>query len=278
MQRVISNNDMNVAGEGSPVLDSVTQTFLHKAFQVLRSTDAIAITGSCIVALTLQNQHRSSFLPGDIDMFVKQNLRLDGQIFDRYFLESRILRPLLEQEDIHWEPQDIQLKQGLFPKLKQYRKTKLNIVQIIEICLFGRNDNSTVNRPKIQIIVVEDYSPILPKHSHPYLTTFERKIITSFDLDIVQGVYNPNNGNIEFARRSTKRNILKMEFWYICDSERPFDLRSVIQRIDKYITRGFVFKGFKHILFPGIKIEVSRFTLQNLKLLVPRPEINMEED
>jgi hypothetical protein len=76
-----------------------------------------------------------------------------------------------------------------------------------------------VNHPKIQIIVVADDSPTpTPEDlSLFYLTPFERKIVTSFDIDIVQGAYNPNSSGIIFAYSDTKDNIQKMEFWYICD-------------------------------------------------------------
>jgi hypothetical protein len=95
MQRIISNNDMNNLGEGLPVLDSITRKFLQEAFKVLSHKEAIVITGSCVVALPL----RPSFLPGDIDVFVKQDLKLEDQIFDHY-----ILVPLSTEEGIPLHP------------------------------------------------------------------------------------------------------------------------------------------------------------------------------
>ena len=86
MQHAVSNDDLTAPHENQvPVLDSVTSKFLIKAFKVLRPRDAIAITGSCVVAKTLQQENVPSFLPGDIDVFVKENLNFEHEIFDRFF-------------------------------------------------------------------------------------------------------------------------------------------------------------------------------------------------
>jgi hypothetical protein len=45
---------MNDPGEARlPVLDGITRKFLTSIFEALRPKDAIVITGSCVVALTL---------------------------------------------------------------------------------------------------------------------------------------------------------------------------------------------------------------------------------
>jgi hypothetical protein len=54
MQRIISNNDMDDSRSGPPILDPTTCKFLETIFNVLRKEDAIVVTGSCVVALTLQ--------------------------------------------------------------------------------------------------------------------------------------------------------------------------------------------------------------------------------
>jgi hypothetical protein len=265
MQHIISNNDINNVEEGlpPPVLDDITRRFLWTAFKVLRSKDAIAITGSCVVALTLQNHGLPTFLPGDIDVFVKQNLELENQIFDRFFLHLHILTPLLA-EGIDWQPKEIPIKKGLPANLKKYSNCNIDILHIIEINLFQVGEDVAVNRPKIQIIIVEDDRPSTPSDlSLFYLSPFERKVVTSFDFDIVQGAYNPNIGSITFAYTDTKQNILGMKFWYICNPGRPFRLPSAIERIKKYTDRGFVFMGFRDIDHPDIAISISKFTMCN---------------
>ena len=115
-------------------------------------------------------------------------------------------------------------------------------------------------------MVVADNSPIPQELTLFCLTPFERKIITSFDIDIVQGAYNPINSSITFAYRDTKDNIQKMEFWYICDSMRPFRLSSVIKRIQKYTDRGFTFIGFRDIIDSDLAILLPKF-----KITMPQP-------
>jgi hypothetical protein len=259
MQRIISNNDMTDSGEGPPAFDWITRTFLKTIFKALRSKDAIVITGSCVVAHTLEKEGLASFLPGDIDVFVKQNLKLEDEIFDRSFLISDILFPLLQAEGIHWQPRHIPIKDGLHSEFKKYGNCKIDIVNIIEFSLF-RND-SAANRPKIQIIVVADDSPTPQELSLFRLTPFERKVVTSFDIDIVQGAYNPISSCITFANSDTKDNIVKMKFWYICDSMRPFRLSSVIERIQKYTDRGFTFIGFRDIIDPHLAILLPKFEI-----------------
>jgi hypothetical protein len=263
MQRIISNNDMTSSGEGPPAFDWITHRFLQKLFKALRSKDAIVITGSCIVAHTLEKQGLASFLPGDVDVFVKENLKLEDEIFDRSFLISDILLPL-EEEGIHWQPRHIPIKDGLHPEFKKYGNCKIDIVHIIEFTLFRKD--LAANRPKIQIMVVADNSPIPQELTLFCLTPFERKIITSFDIDIVQGAYNPINSSITFAYRDTKDNIQKMEFWYICDSMRPFRLSSVIKRIQKYTDRGFTFIGFRDIIDSDLAILLPKF-----EITMPQP-------
>jgi hypothetical protein len=264
MQHIISNNDMTNFGEGPQALDWITRRFLKKMFQALRSKDAIVITGSCIVAHTLEKQGLASFLPGDIDVFVKQNLKLKDEIFDRSFLVSDILLPLEAEGGIHWQPSPIPIKDGLHHEFKKYRNCKIDIVHIIEFSLFRKD--SAVNRPKIQIVVVADDSPVPEELPLFCLTPFERKVVTSFDIDIVQGAYNPISSGIIFAWSDTKENIQKMEFWYICDSIRPFTLSSVIERIQKYTDRGFQFMGFRDIIHPDLTMTLSKF-----KMTMPQP-------
>jgi hypothetical protein len=205
MQHIISNNDMNNVKKGlpPPILDEITHRILCTAFERLRWKDAIAITGSCVVA-PLHNQGLPSFLPGDIDVFVRQNLKLENQIFDRYYLHFYILALLLA-EGIHWQPKEIPIKKGLPPNLKKYSICNIDILHIIEISLFQDGEDVAVNRPKIQIIVVEDDSPSTPFDLSLFcLTPFERKVVTSFYINIVQGAYNPNVGGITFAYTDTK--------------------------------------------------------------------------
>ena len=264
MKRIISNNDMNNPGEGHPpVLDLITRKFLKKMFVLLREKDAIAIMGSCIVALTLEQHGDSSFLPGDIDIFVKQDLKLEDQIFDRYFLHSSILLPL-SIEGINWQPKEIPITKSLTSKYTKYRSCKINILHIIEISLFQQNKEvnaEIVNRPKIQIIIVGDETDILQELPVLSLTPFEKKGITSFDIDIVKGIYNPMTDGIVFAHPEIKQNVLNMTFWYICDVERPFSLLSTIKRVKKYSDRGFTWKGFKSIDNPSLTISSAKFKL-----------------
>ena len=257
MQRTISNNDMNDLAQGPPVLDDITRKFLMEAFKVLRQRDAIVITGSCVVALTLENRNLPSFLPADIDVFVKQNLQLDGEIFDRYFLYFHILVPLWTK-GIHTQPRDIAVKASNF---KKYSNCKINILQIMEIALCQDGEDVAINRPKIQLIVVADDSSIPQELPLLYLTPFERKVVTSFDIDIVQGAYNPNSGLIKFAYNDTKQNILEMQFWYICDPDRPNRLSSALERIKKYTDRTFTFKGFRDINQPHLAIFLTKYRL-----------------
>jgi hypothetical protein len=224
MQHIISNNVMtNSREEGAPAFDGITHRFLQHIFATLRPKDAIVITGSCIVAYTLEKQGLSSFFPGDIDLFVKENLTLEHAIFDRSFLIFNVLAPL-ENEGIHWQPKNIQVTNGLHPAFKKYGNCKIDIVHIIKFSLF--RNNPAANCPKIQIIVVADNSPIPESLPTFGMTPFERKVITSFDIDIVQGAYNPNRSCITFAYSDTEENIEKMEFWYICNVMRPFRLSS----------------------------------------------------
>jgi hypothetical protein len=277
MQHIISNNDMINSREGSPTFDWITRKFLKKIFKVLRPKDAIVITGSCIVAYTLEKQCLASFLPGDIDVFVKENLKLEDEIFDRSFLISDILFPL-QAEGIYSQPRHIPIKDGLHPRFKKYGNCKIDIVHIIEFSLFQKDpavnqfglfrEDPAVNHPKLQIIIVADDSPTpTPEDlSLFYLTPFERKIVTSFDIDIVQGAYNPNSSGIIFAYSDTKDNIQKMEFWYICDPMRPFKLASVIERIQKYTDRGFTFVGFRDIIHSDLAILLPKF-----EIMMPEP-------
>jgi hypothetical protein len=263
MQRIISNNDMNNPREGLPVLDSITSKLLNKAFEVLRPRDAIAISGSSVVALTLQNHGLSSFLPGDIDVFVKQDLKLEDQVFDRHFLHWHILAPLLAQ-GIHWEPKEIPIRNGLPSNVKKYRAMTIDVLHIIEIGLFQDGKDVAANRPKIQIIIVADDTPVPQELSSLSLTPFERNVVTSFDIDIVQGAYNPNTGRVTFAHPDTQQNILRMKFWYICDSRRSFRLSSVIKRIKKYTDRKFHFIGFRDIIHEQVAISLGQFTMSEL--------------
>ena len=225
---------------------------------MLRSKDAIVITGSCIVAHTLERQDLDSFLPGDIDVFVKQNLKLEDEIFDRTFLVSNILRPL-QAEGIEWLPKDIPVKDGLHSELKKYGNCRIDIVHIIEFSVFSK-DHAAIH-PNIQIIVVVDDSPT-PDELAPFcLTPFERKVVTSFDIDIVQGAYNPIEKSIIFAYNDTENNIRNMKFWYICDSLRPFRLKSDIERVEKYTARGFTWMGFKDIVDPDFAISLGKFVM-----------------
>ena len=263
MKRIISNNDMNNPGEGHHVLDLITRKFLKKMFVLLREKDAIAITGSCIVALTLEQHGYPSFLPGDIDVFVKQDLKLEDQIFDRYFLHSSILLPL-SIEGINWQPKEIPITKSLTSKYTKYRSCKINILHIIEISLFQQNKEvnaEIVNRPKIQIIIVGDETDILQELPVLSLTPFEKKVINSFDIDIVKGIYNPMTDGIVFAHPDIKQNVLNMRFWYICDVERSFSLLSTIERVKKYSDRGFTWKGFKSIDNPSLTISSAKFKL-----------------
>jgi hypothetical protein len=257
MQHTISNNDMNNPGEGRLVLDEITRKFLKVIFKALRPKDAIAISGSCVVALTLEKHGLPSFLPGDIDVFVKQNLKLEDQIFDRYFLHNHILIPLLAN-GICSQPKDIPIRE--FQKYG-YGDCNIDILHIIEISLHEDGEDAAVNRPKIQIIIVADDSPTPEELPLSYLTPFERKVVTSFDIDIVQGAYEPNFDHIVFACSDTKQNILDMKFWYICDRKRPLTLLSAIQRLQKYIDRGFHFMGFRDVIHPDLAIFLGRFRI-----------------
>jgi hypothetical protein len=279
MQHCISNNDMmNDGRQRRPVLDHITSLFLRKAFKVLRDKDAIVITGSCVVALTLQKQERPSFRPGDIDVFVKQNFQLDNQIFDRCFLDRHILIPLLLEEGIHSEPKDILVKPGPSCDFKKYNSCMINILQIMEFSLFEEWEEVAVSRPKIQIIVVEDDSPIPLELPPPfYLTPFERKVVTSFDIDIVQGAYNPNSELVTFALSDTEWNIFQRKFWYICDSRRSFSLSSMMERITKYTDRGFIWEGFKDFIDPHRAISVTKYRLLKPRSFEIDTDSNREE-
>jgi hypothetical protein len=263
MQRVISNNDMNDPGEARlPVLDGITRKFLTAIFEALRPKDAIVITGSCVAALTLEKENHAFFLPGDIDVFVKQNLKLEDEIFDRYYLLTHILRPLSQVESIDWQPAEIPIKEGLHPERKKYGNCRLHILDIMEFTLLHPDGKDLpVNRPKIQIIVVADDSPTPPELPSFCLTPFERKVVTSFDFDIVQGAYNPGSDHVTFAYTDTKENILRMQFWYICNSKRSFNLPSAIQRIKKYRDRGFTLLGFRDLLHPRLAISLVQFRI-----------------
>jgi len=270
MKRIISNNDMNNPREGHFVLDSITRKFLKKMFGLLRDKDAIAITGSCIVALTLEQEGYPSFLPGDIDVFVKQDLKVENEIFDRHFLHSSILLPLLSIEGINWQPKEIPITKSLSSKYAKYRSCKINILHIIEICLFQENKEvnaEIVNRPKIQIIIVGDETDIPQELPVLSLTPFEKKVVTSFDIDIVKGTYNPMTNGIVFAHPDIKQNVLTMRFWYICDVDRSFSLFSTCERVKKYIDRGFTFQGLKDIDNPSIRIATPKFEITNLQSL-----------
>jgi hypothetical protein len=135
MQHIISNNDMNNSGEGPPAFNWITHRFLQKIFKALPSKKAIVITGSCIVAHRLEKQGLASFLPGDIDVFVKENLKLEDEIFDCSFLISDILLPL-QTEGLHWQPRHIPIKDGLHPEFKKHGNCKIDIVHITEFSLF----------------------------------------------------------------------------------------------------------------------------------------------
>lgn len=262
MQHAVSNNDLTGPDENQvPVLDSVTSKFLSKAFKVLRPRDAIAITGSCVVAKTLQQEGAPSFLPGDIDVFVKENLNFEHDVFDRLFLLNYILLPLKKTQGINWQPKEIPIRQGVSSVFQKYANCKINILHIIEICLFQKGEKD-VNRPKIQIIIVADDSPILledlPVSS---LSPFERKIVTSFDIDIVQGAYNPNRKSIVFADASCKQNILRRQFWYMWDPTRFMDLHSAFTRITKYTDRTFIWLGFKDVMNPDRMLSFPRYNV-----------------
>jgi hypothetical protein len=67
MQHIISNNYMTNPGEEGPApFDEIIHSFIQQIYARLRPKDAIVITGSSIVAYTLENQGLASFLPGDI--------------------------------------------------------------------------------------------------------------------------------------------------------------------------------------------------------------------
>jgi hypothetical protein len=260
MQHIISNNDMTDSEEWPPTFSLVTNRFLKKIYQVLRPKDAIVITGSCIVARTLEEQGLPSFLPGDIDVFVKEKLKMEDDIFNRSFLITNILLPL-EVEGIQWQPRHIPMKDGgLHFKSILYGNCTIDIVDIIEFSLF-KSDLAT-NDPKIQIIVVADDSLIPKKLPSFCLTPFEHNVVTSFDIDIVQGAYNPITSAIIFEYNDTEENIRNMEFWYICDPKRPFLLSSAIQRIQKYTDRGFTFRGLRDFNDPDLALLLPQFQIR----------------
>jgi hypothetical protein len=267
VQRMISNNDMDDSPSGPAILDGTTLLFLKTIFNVLQQEDAIVITGSCVVAFMLQKMDLPSFLPGDIDIFVKQNIHQQNNeegIFDRYFLKLHILAPLFEQHHILTQPDYIPIKNG--PVFQKYMNCKLDILQIMEFGLIKMGESVPVNnRPKIQIIVVGGNCPIPPEPPlRGLLSLFERKVVTSFDLDIVQGAFHPEINNVTFLFPDTLSNIRKKRFWYVCDSGRPFGLDTMMPRVQKYIDREFRLMGFKDIMHPGLKIYLTEFSLSKL--------------
>jgi hypothetical protein len=133
-------------------------------------------------------------------VFVKQNLKLEDQIFDRYFLHRHILVPLLA-DGICSQPKDIPIRE--FQK-HGYGDCNIDILHIIEISLHEDGEDVAVNRPKIQIIIVADDSPTPEELPLSYLTPFEWKVVTSFNIDIVQGAYEPNFDRIVFASQNGK--------------------------------------------------------------------------
>jgi hypothetical protein len=261
MQHHISYNDMNEPGQGRPVLDSITHKFLRQAFDVLHPHDAIAITGSCIVAMTQQNHNIRNFLPGDIDVFVRQKFHVKDQMFDRYFLDQYILTPLLK-EGVRWQPRDIPVEEGSSIETKKYINCKIDMLQIINIDLIDDDDKpDAVNRPKIQIIIVAE-DAVVPREPRLWnLTTFEQKVVTSFDFDIVQGVYNPKANTIKFAYEDAEDNIKKNQFWLILDPQRSYLAPSMVNRFTKYLERGFELLGLKDINDHNLTMSFSNFRI-----------------
>jgi hypothetical protein len=278
MQRIVSTNDMNDPGQEQVVFDAVTREFLTKAFNVLRRTDAIVITGSCVTAHTLLAHSRNgSFVPGDIDVFVKQDPQIENSKLDRYYVQFHLLNCL---QGIHSQPRLIPVKISNF---NQYNNCKINILEIMEFDLRqdleNEEDPAVHSRPKIQIIVVMgDECPIPQEFPSSSLTPFERKVVTSFDLDIVQGIYNPLSNQVTFAHDDTKCNILKKEFWYLWDAGRSCTLSSVFERVNKYRERGFVWRGFKDMDDPEVAIILLTYQLSQPQLLVPDLDFYTEDN
>jgi len=266
VQHMISNIDVDDSPSGPAIFDDTTLQFLKKIFSVLQQEDAIVITGSCVVAFMLHKMDLPSFPPGDIDIFVKQNIHQNNQegMFDRYFLNLHILAPLFEQHNIHTQSDYIPIKNG--PVFQKYKNCKLDILQIMEFNLIKTGESISVNhRPKIQIMVVGGDCPVLPERPSPgLLSLFERKVVASFDLDIVQGAFHPGMDNVTFLSSDTLSNIRNREFWCMCDCGRSFGLGAVMPRIQKYIDREFRLMGLTDIMNPGLKIHLTQFSLSEL--------------
>jgi hypothetical protein len=156
---------------------------------------------------------------------------------------------------------------------------------MVEIMEFGlrrdeenEGDPAVLRRPKIQIIVVGDECPIPQEFPSSSLTPFERKVVTSFDLDIVQGAFNPLSNQVTFAYDDTEENIIKMRFWYMWDAGRSCTLISVIERIKKYTERGFAWIGFRCINNPELAIILNNYRLSQPLPLVPDIDFNREDN